>query len=110
MWLGEYNAEVMKLTIKSPVKSNTVASCMADYNEIGGIPSDPKAYSRIPETSSYGSSLLIKRWIRASPDEHCLCAIPPTLALPVLVLGVSSYRARLIETEGEIAPYCLVLW
>ena len=69
MCFDEYNDEAMKLTIKSPVKSNTAASCMTNYNQIGGITSDSKTHGNIPETSFYASSLVIKRRIRTCPRE-----------------------------------------
>lgn len=101
----EYKGEVIKLTFKGSRKSNTAASWVADFSRIGSTTGDAKVDSRILDTSSYATILLIKNWIRTCSEEHHLCAIPPASALPVRVLDVSNYRARLTETKGMIAPY-----
>ena len=105
----EHDAEVMKLSIKGTRKLKP--------HEIG-TPWDPNyglddrekisrlAGSRVQDTSSYATVLLVKRWLETCSSEHSSCAIPAATIVPRRVLEVSNYRARLIETDGRmIAPY-----
>jgi hypothetical protein len=57
------------------------------------------------ETSSYATISLIRNWLRTCSEEHHQCAIPPVSTLPMRVLDVSNFRAKLVETKGMVAPY-----
>lgn len=101
----EYGGEVIRLAFKGSRKSNTTNSWVPDFSRIGSTTSEVKVDSRVLDTSSYATVLLIKNWIRTCSEEHHLCTIPPASALPARVLEVSNCRARLTETQGMIAPY-----
>jgi hypothetical protein len=60
---------------------------------------------RIMDTSSYDTIPLIQKWLDTCNSEHPKCLIPAVSVLPTRVLEVSNRRLRLVEPEGEIAPY-----
>lgn len=97
----EYEAEVINLAFVASREPN-----MTDYTPApDSATGNSKADSRILDTSSYETVSLIKNWIHTCSQEHHLCAIAPASVLPVRVLEVSNYRAKLVETKGKVAPY-----
>ena len=60
---------------------------------------------RIEDTSTDEAMTLIKSWLQECMESHDQCQIPDASVLPKRVLSISDDQVRLIETDGQVAPY-----
>jgi hypothetical protein len=60
---------------------------------------------RIEDTSTDEAMTLIKGWLQECMESHDQCQIPDASVLPKRVLSISDGQVRLIETDGQVAPY-----
>ncbi|KAK5677194.1 hypothetical protein LTS10_010383 [Elasticomyces elasticus] len=99
----EYQDEFIKLEFKGSRK----ASPSRPFADKGGgsAKETAKANSRITNTSSYATVERIKEWMRTCGEEHHLCAIPPASVSPLRVVEVSNHRAKVVYSDGVVAPY-----
>ncbi|KAK0113949.1 hypothetical protein ONS96_014798 [Cadophora gregata f. sp. sojae] len=66
---------------------------------------EQKAENRIMDTASYAAIPKIQKWIKTCSEEHKDCLVPLESQLPKRVLEISNRRAKLIVTNGKVAPY-----
>ncbi|KAK3642958.1 hypothetical protein LTR56_010555 [Elasticomyces elasticus] len=99
----EYQDEFIKLEFKD-VRKASPSWPFADKGG-GSAKETAKVNGRIANTSSYATVERIKEWMRTCGEEHHLCAIPPASVLPLRVVEVSNHRARVVYSDGVVAPY-----
>ncbi|KAL5323084.1 hypothetical protein ACEPPN_007612 [Leptodophora sp. 'Broadleaf-Isolate-01'] len=66
---------------------------------------DDEGESRVMETASHASITKIQQWLKTCSEEHKGCLVSLESELPRRVLEISNRRAKLIVSNGKVAPY-----
>ncbi|KAH7418629.1 heterokaryon incompatibility protein-domain-containing protein [Cadophora sp. MPI-SDFR-AT-0126] len=66
---------------------------------------EQKEENRVMDTASFAAIPKIQQWIKTCSEEHKECLVPLKSQLPRRVLEISNRRAKLIVSNGKVAPY-----